>query len=561
MTDATQEQPPRKLPSTRRQITALLLSNLLYLLVVYAPGWFVYPLGPDFPRMAAAGERWSFADGLLHFEMSLFGTRLWAYHATNLLLLYACMIAIFFLTRLVLKGPWWYGSLAAVLFMAHPVKNEIVLLLSGADHLLALLFGLLSLCACFGALHCARPAAQCFLGLGALLLLILALAKWQALLALGLVPALYALVYRKHFGRMLPFALLSVGWACAVWMGGQHGGMAFRPDAFAPLLLLVYPIGFLPRTLPWMQFPPPARHLPASHSTWEAIGHALTTLWAWCLPLLVFLFVLWAVYAIHRATRRPAFLFCVLAAALATPPWLLRRVDLTWFEGGAVMALPLVFAAIAVAAIAQGLQQHPKWQRPAVTLTTALCLFMMGLEIRSVLAWRHAGQTVVSFQGRTALTAAEHPDEPLALAADFAHLRDAPLYLLDSVRHDTPFSKAYPVQRFLLFKQHAPRDLRLRLLQWEDDLVSVGVESANFHPELNMTGPQLRQDMFYLLLKRRDGAYEYHGGDEARVRAAGAGGQTISSGNRWSADAPERFPRVLIPWRVFPIPPANPGKT
>lgn len=560
MAEAIPEQTIRKSPSTRRQIITLLISNLVYLLLVYVPGWFIYPLGPDFARMAAASRAWSLDDFMLRMALAAFGTRLWAYHAVNLLLLYACMVCIFFLTRLLLKGPWWYGSLAAVLFMTHPVKNETVLLLSGADHLLALLLALLAFCACFGAPQCTRRSASWLLWTLSILLLALAIAKWHALAATGLIPALYALLHRKALLPALPFALLSVGWAIALWTTRQNDVLSFRPDQLAPLLLLIYPLGFLPRTLPLLQFPPAARHFPANATAWESLSHVLQILWAWTMPLAVMLLMLLAAYAIHRATRRPAFLFCVLSAAMATPPWLLRKVDLCSFENGALMAMPLVFAAIALAAIAQGLQQHPKWQRPVVTLTTALCLFMMALECRSVLAWRHAGQTVVSFQGRTALTAAEHPGETLALVADFAHLRDAPLQLLESVRYDTPFSKAYPAQRFLLFKRHSPCELRLSLLRWDRDLVSVGLESETFLPELNLTGPQLRRDMTYALLKRGEARYEYHAGDEDRVKAAMAGARMISMGNSWTLDAPEDFPRVLIPYRVLPESPPNPGQ-
>src|SRR5689334_5940682 len=101
------------------------IAMLIYLILVYGWGLWIYPLGRDFGHLANAGADLPIvARHLFAGEMRLFGANPAGYHLVNMALMYACMLLVYHFVNLSVRGLWWFGSLAACLFMANPVHSE-----------------------------------------------------------------------------------------------------------------------------------------------------------------------------------------------------------------------------------------------------------------------------------------------------------------------------------------------------------------------------------------------------------------------------------------------------
>ncbi|MCC6145458.1 MAG: hypothetical protein IT368_16755, partial [Candidatus Hydrogenedentes bacterium] len=305
--------PPANEPP--RIMQRFIVANILYLLLVH-----VWILGiPVLGRDLGSGA----ADNPLHL---LFGEAAFLYQAVNILLLWICMISLFFLTRLALRGPWWLGSLSATLFMANPVKTEALVLHSGFADLWPAATALVSLALYAG--HTRRPA-RLYYG-AAFVFFILAVASPRNVL-LFLVFLLYErlLVPRqsRRYGRLFPFAAAFVA-ALFIHLGpDQVRGAAADPIAsFLPLYLILYPIGLLPETA----------HALMSWTPWFWIGAAIVAL---------------VLGLIYRKARHPAILFAVssmLVLRLFQGEAFVEPVHLT---GGGALLLPAAFFYLGISAI------------------------------------------------------------------------------------------------------------------------------------------------------------------------------------------------------------------
>ncbi|HEX73085.1 MAG TPA: hypothetical protein ENN65_07195, partial [Candidatus Hydrogenedentes bacterium] len=145
---------PRSSPASspgKRLAPQFLGMMLVYCAIVYAWMPQLHPLGRDYAAMASSESLPWLARTLFAWELHRFGAWPYGYFLANMLLLYACMVTIFFYTRLAVRGLWWLGSLSAVLLMANPLKSEAVLHLSGVQDLLPAWLALLALL--FHALH------------------------------------------------------------------------------------------------------------------------------------------------------------------------------------------------------------------------------------------------------------------------------------------------------------------------------------------------------------------------------------------------------------------------
>ena len=350
------------------QAAQFLVLNFVYLLLVF--GWTLrYPPSDrdlvlfSHPEMLPWLVR-----ALWSLEIRLFGAWWPGYHAVNLFLLYAFMVSIFFLTRCALPGPWWLGSLAAVMTMASPVKSEAVLALSGVMELLPACLSLLTLL--LYAADLARPGiikqagvvAVYWLGVfgaGAAPLLAFVPLLWEGIL---LPPE------ERRWGRALPLA--AIGLAALAWQAVSPeyplaaGGVTAH---FAPLLLLLYPLGLFPETL-------------ANFAAAPWLG------WILGLGLAAGVLMLW------RATRSPGLLWGVLAALLVRLLHTPQPVDLATLDGGGSLFLSLALVNIAFAAFCFHAVQHPKWHRPIVFITTMLCVVLFLMQAQSNMKWRDAVQ-------------------------------------------------------------------------------------------------------------------------------------------------------------------------
>ena len=322
--------PPQPLPLARRNPAAFfLLANLGYMLAVHAPAFYRWP------------DRWQML-------------------APNLALLYLCIVAVFFLTRLTVQGPWWLGSLAGATLMANPLKMDAVLQDDGS-------FALLSHAAALGSLACyaawrrtgLRPWAVPFL------VLFVAATHLQQLY-LGLLLAVLLWEWLVGPDQRKPWLILGllalIQMEIIYYHFGVYEDLRKAPaDIFGPLALVLYPIGFLP------------------HNALRAYEFPLLTLA--CAAGATGLFFL-----MYRKARQPALLFAA-GAALATRLFQPGSVDLVTMERGGGMTGIIAFMMVGVAALCYRMQQHPKWRKPVVFITTLWCVVLFGLQVRAILHW------------------------------------------------------------------------------------------------------------------------------------------------------------------------------
>jgi len=446
---------------SRLQLRVFLCSNFVYLWLVHGWGLWLYPLGTDYVRLAEPAQLPFIAGRVLGLQLHVFGDWLPGYHAFNFMLLYGAMLAVLFLTRFVLNGPWWLGSLAAVLTMANPAKSAGVLPLSASADLLSAVFALTALACYAGHLrHGGRLSLSAALGIFAVASLGFAdnVMLFGALLALDwLMPQEGG----RRLARLAPFALLFA--ASAVRHDWVFLEYPWDPIAsFAPLYLAFYPMGLLPETALWYEAYP-----------------AL-----WLMPLVA---LGGAVYSAYRATGERGILAGVLAAvAFRAAPQ--GGFDFVHLWGGGQLIVPIALMSLALAGVWMHVQRHPKWKRSAVSLTTTLCLVFFLLQVREILSWRAAGEETQLFQERAAATHAIEPGVPIAVMPVFGYWGTVPMWLSESVAHDTPFSMALPVERFLRMHYAPPGALDVEVLEWNE---LSGVVRLTGQPADALFGPDM----------------------------------------------------------------------
>lgn len=384
------------------------VSMALYVLLVY--GWIVnvYPMGRDYVEQEVPGAMAALWLGL----QGLSGGAFWPYHVVNILLMYGCMIAVFYLMKLVYAGPWWLGTLAAVLFMANPVHTES----------LANLCGMLDLLPCFLALvalnaYCLAERSKNLLWLVfAVPSFILAAFAAPKNLGLLIVFALFELILasddiRRRLTRFAPMALVA---AVAGWVHGSdvvaHGGDVAR--MFGPLYFLFYPIGVLPSTAQLLH-----------ERFWLGwIGAAAVAA--------VFVLIYWK-------ARRPAILFgllCVPALRLFGGG---RDIDPVHLVGGGELLLCSAVFAIAVTVVFHRIMDHPKWRRIVVNGTCLLCVLLIAVQVHALLQWRAAGNMLRDFHSQIVQAIGGHGapnrNESLLVSPNIQYLDGAPLCMSESL--------------------------------------------------------------------------------------------------------------------------------
>lgn len=329
-----------------------LLAMAVYLLAVHAAGFGALRL----PGLPYDGSSWllsgDYSAGLSPSVLAF---------AQQLAWLYACMVCVFFLTKFVVRGPWWYGSLSAVLLMAHPLKTEAVLG-AGSPWLQIAFFNLLAL-TLFTGWRAAPSRGRALAAVASMALAVAADPRSAALL-----PMLffYAQLDEPQPARrwVMAGAMLISFAACYAWGVQRTGAAPSLAQAGRDLLLVLYPIGLLPETaLRFEAFPI------FLHAT---LGAAVLFL-VWLLWLSRARVLLWAVGA--------ALIWRLLQGAALNP---------VYFEGGGRMIVEIALIAVAFAALCHRAAQHPQWSRHIVTLTTLLCLVFFVLQFRTVRAWRDA---------------------------------------------------------------------------------------------------------------------------------------------------------------------------
>lgn len=348
----------------KHPVAIFLVANFVYLWAVHAWGLWRPELSGDaalfeyngYAAQPAIPRAW------LNVATHLLGGEILPIRMLNALLLYACMVGVFLLTRAVVKGPWWLGSLAAVLMMANPLKSAAFLSAGGMLHLLPALFAI------WGILLAVWPFQKNGAAWGVLGGILILLAQNEGI-EYAFCPLVIILLRCASVGvqviPMLVCVALNV-WTVAIQWDALRE-LSFTPDRFLALLLAVYPIGLLNGTRDFLTAHPAA-----------AWGSVLCMLAAWL--------------GLWRWSKHPAVLWCGLAALalrFAAAP-----VDLVSMAGGETMILPIACIAMGFAAICHRIMLHPQWPRQVVFLTTCVCLLFFGLQIRALKHWTDAGQVV-----------------------------------------------------------------------------------------------------------------------------------------------------------------------
>lgn len=428
-----------------------MVADAAYLLLVFSWMLFLPPLGRDFVSLARPNTLEPVAGAVFRGCMQIFGAHPWPYHAFNLLLLYACMMLILILTRHLVRGPWWLGSVAAVLFMANPVKTEAVLHLDGMRDLLPALAGLFALLS-YMALRGGRGAPPRYT---ALLLFLAAAGISPTNLMLMPVFAVYEAVCRPKPEGWRFFRPIGVVGAVALLASGMWAvpGALHPLRMFAPLALIFYPIGMLPENAELLAIAPS-----------PAAGVALVILeLAPVVSVVLLLMLIIAVFRILRRLREPSITFGVLGALAFRLFQGSLGVDAVTLQGGGRLLIPLALLSIAAAGLCHRLMKMPECRRYVVRISTAACALVMALQVASNLEWRRAAREVERFRTAAERAHHEHPGQPLAVLPDYQYLGTAPLQFSSTVRYNTLFSRALPVHGLLPMHRipgHEPRILK-----------------------------------------------------------------------------------------------------
>jgi hypothetical protein len=456
MTDGTPQDGP--LSFREGHGMRFLVLDAVYLLLVM--GWTVFlpPMGRD--HWWLAGE---YPEDLFFTWWRLLGGESVpapVYHVVALLLLYLCMVFVFFLTRLATRGPWWLGSVAAVVFMAHPVKAEAVLMLSGAT------LELIPTAACLGGLlmYATRPLSRgkaLVWDAGTVVLLVVGAGFVHGGTGVGLTVLALPFVWdaivvprgeRGHFRPvrvLLSLSLLFTAAGFCAWVvffevvPTLTDVLSLCAHPFAAVGLLLYPLGILPETRAALE----------THPALAAAGvlaAGVLGIWgvsrvkspAFSLGLLsVGVLSLW-----NELSR-----ILALASFYPDPPGLFglpltSPVDPVHFSNGGRLTLATAFMGIAAAGGFAALLRHPRWRKPAVALSTALCVGLMVLHGIVNLQWVSAGQRLREFRRTAEALAAKHPGETLVVAPDIMWAGFVPLSYAESVKYTTPFGRALDVR-------------------------------------------------------------------------------------------------------------------
>jgi len=402
----------------RHPVFAFHCAFFIYTSGVHGACVFLPLLGPDFalfgdPHAIRGFLRWIFA--IQHFFL---GDAIWGYRLLNLMLLYAVMSVIFFLTYAVNQRTWWLGSLAAVLFMAHPMNVEAVYTLRGAVGLM------LVLCALGGNLAFTRFAASGRSAWSIVALVFLTFAGFaatEARVAL-LFPFFFAMFQRKGLRwRLLylsiPFLIVYGVLQVFSLIWGQESLPSLAGLSYLPFLF--YPLGLLPQTAQWFWANPWLFQI--------VIGCA------------VFVIIL-LVWAARDPTVILQGVLCILGSLHISASF-----DAVHFRGGGSALLILAYACMGFALLCGRIQQHSKWNRPVVTGTTLVCVGLFVLRWNMLGDWFAASQMVSEFRAAVVARLERSEPKPWVLLPNFAYYRSAPVMLAEVIRWDRslPTSPAF----------------------------------------------------------------------------------------------------------------------
>ncbi len=350
MDDTNDSKPPRKKPGAG----FFFVTMTFYLILVYGSSLIMLPNGGmttrdfDYPAAWPWLAMWSdaFARSPI-IEVAGFA----------LPILFGCMALVFLLTRRLVGGPPWLGSLAGTFLMAHPVKTETLFSLTGVYYGLATFMALLTL------LMYARVRQDGGVAPFAIALLTFAIATGVFAVNAALLGVLILMELfvgdseERNWLRLLPFLGVTM---VANWfhLDILYAQLPTLDAIVGPLLLVFYPIGLLPETVAHVE----------AHA-WQG--------WAWGIGVMALLG--WALFKVKSAPFR----FAVLAVLFIRVYPGALPIDYVTLENAGQLFLPLALCGVALAALSAWLMRFEAWGRPTVALTTILCLILFVLQFQA----------------------------------------------------------------------------------------------------------------------------------------------------------------------------------
>ncbi|MDZ4860994.1 MAG: hypothetical protein SGI88_18630 [Candidatus Hydrogenedentes bacterium] len=441
--------PPGRIVALRlRHKTAYdAVAMLFYLVLVYAWGLWTYPLGRDFAMLAGQGaELPILARQLFELEVEWFGANPVGYHLVNMALMYACMLLIFHFVNISVKGMWWFGTLAACIFMANPVHSESMLNLSGAADLVPCLAALCVLLAVV--IYADKPTPLRGMIAAVMLAGFLFAFPEFGFILFPVITYGFAVRWRSHPA----VAPAIIGVACCIVLLCWFAGFEVV-NKFGAAYLVMYPIGFLPETLeafhtrPWLGL--------------VAAGAVIGVVWL-----------------MHRKIQRPLFVWAIASMVMVSAVG--DRSDVDWIHmvGGGRLLLANVFFVLALIIVVFRIMDNPKWRLPMISLTTMLVVVFFAMQWRSMRAWHEAGEQVQAFQTAAEKEYAIAGNATLGILPDYQYSGGAPVCLSESIAYDTPFSRRIPHLPLLPVHADTPERQTLLIKNWSETRGEVLIKTT-----------------------------------------------------------------------------------
>lgn len=353
MDEKTSTEKTRKTPGPAMFLVAL----FLYLSVVHVASILSVGPQPRVPALAAGSDMPTPAATLIDAILRASGHAPLVLEGISLLLLFGSMVTIFYLTRHLVKGPVWLGSLAAALFMAHPAKTEVLFTPLGLYQLCGAMLALMSLlCHLY---HLEKPGLPRMVG--SLVLFALATIPFAAnaplfcvLIMLGYFPGKPE---TRQWVHLLPFLAVAV-LANSFHRDVLYSSFSSLSGHMGALLLLIYPIGLLPSTL---------HHLDTNP----------VVAWAWGA------FAIAIVIISLRFVRSGSYRVCILAVLVYRFYPGSANIDLSNLHGAGQLLLPIALGCVAFAGFCRWLMQYEAWGKPVVVITTMICMVLFILQFQA----------------------------------------------------------------------------------------------------------------------------------------------------------------------------------
>ncbi|MGC8845861.1 MAG: hypothetical protein ACP5QY_08420, partial [Candidatus Hydrogenedens sp.] len=251
-------------------------------------------------------------------------------------------------------GPWWLGSLSAVLFMAHPLTQPQILHLNGYETLIPIIINAFLLLLLAYSIYTRIPR---FIFICLLLLIAVFVSSLSTpfilIIGFGLLLSsnFQRPVSKKHIGISILTILTAL-----YFLRINQSKYFFSLDFIPQFSLLVYPIGWLPMTVK-------IYHCNGLLSIFYILS---------CISVLAF--ISWKVKQkyLHLLLGGIVFL-CMFSYK--------NSVDLSQPLQNPSSLSPLLLFCIAVSWICGIIQKQPRWKMSIVKATTLLCIVMMGWQI------------------------------------------------------------------------------------------------------------------------------------------------------------------------------------